>query len=336
MKLFLSISLLVFVVSIAQSAESDELLEKQVSLFSQFKRKYNKNYETKEESALRFNHFRESLKRSESRNNQSKGGAVFGVTKFSDLSPSEFKAMYLTLKPEQMPKQLEGTVSGYKPMKAVPNTFDWRSKGAVTPVKDQGTCGSCWAFSTVETIESKWILAGRAKADTLKLSPQQLVDCNDASLGCNGGIPALAFEYVMFAGGVESEQDYPYKAVSGSCKFNESKVVAKVKTWKSVTWSFNEAEIKDKLVQWGPLSVCVDANSWQDYQSGVMTASQCAEFNLLDHAVQLVGYNTDPVAGNYWIVRNSWNTDWGINGYIYLAMGTDTCGIADLPTAVFV
>jgi len=263
-------------------------------------------------------------------------GAVFGVTKFFDLTPEEFKNTYLmknkiqtpvTISPDQLlePKRI---------LKA-PENFDWRDQGAVTPVKDQGQCGSCWAFSVVENVESMWILANKSSNDTLRLSEQQVVDCDKSDGGCNGGDTPTAYEYIIKAGGLQDESSYPYKAKDGHCVFDQKKVNAKISSWKYATKSKDETTLKNNLISWGPLSICLDAANWQYYQSGVMTAWQCAWINLLDHCVDLVGYNAAQKP-NYWIVRNSWNTDWGVDGYIYLSMDENTCGLTEEATTAVV
>jgi len=301
--------------------------------FQLFTKTYNKNYKNAEEAQLRFNNFKASLQRVEERTARFPNGAKYGVTKFSDLAPEEFRQLYL------MKNKIPATPSPIKTNKAElvataePTKLDWRTRGAVTPVKDQGQCGSCWAFSATETIESAWILAGKSTADKLNLAPQQIVDCDGSDGGCEGGEPPTAYDYVISAGGLESAAYYPYTGEDGVCAFNKSDVSAKIKSWAySTTW-YSESELRANLVTKGPLSICVDAANWQDYESGVMDWEECAWINFLDHCVQLVGYDTTAPTP-YWIVRNSWNTDWGIKGYILLAMGDDTCGIAHESTYV--
>jgi len=201
-------------------------------------------------------------------------------------------------------------------------------KGAVTAVKDQQQCGSCWAFSVTEAVESSWILGKNVSASSINLSPQQIVDCDDSDAGCDGGNPPTAYDYIINAGGLEPVSKYPYTAQDGTCNFRKSDVVASISNWQYANSLYSETDVQTSLLNWGPLSICVDATNWQDYQSGVMTWEQCAWVNLLDHCVQLVGYNAVDSNNPYWIVRNSWNTDWGVGGFIYLQMWEDTCGMA--------
>jgi len=192
-------------------------------------------------------------------------------------------------------------------------------------VKNQEQCGSCWAFSVTENIESMWILAGKSN-NSLALAPQQIVDCDTVDDGCEGGDPPTAYEYIIEAGGLESEQDYPYIAEDESCRFKSQDIVASIKNWQYATSDYSETTLQQNLVGYGPLSICVDASNWQDYVSGIMTWYECAWVNILDHCVQLVGYNATS-SNPFWMVRNSWGTDWGIDGYIYLEMWEDTCGL---------
>lgn len=272
--------------------------------------------------------------------------AVFGLNAMSDLSPEEFRAKYLmparkarTTKEEDQQQRQRVGVLAPKPeaVKAVPNYKDWKALGAVTAVKNQEQCGSCWAFSATEEIESQWILAGKATNTTIDLAPQQIVDCDDTSMGCGGGETGSAYNYVINAGGLEPEKDYPYKAQNGACDAKKSEFAAHIASWKMATSDYDEKTLQANLLSWGPISICVDASSWQDYQSGVMTWEQCAWINILDHCVQLTGYNLNN--GNpYWMVRNSWGTSWGSNpgfpGYIFLEMWEDTCGLAHDATSV--
>jgi len=299
--------------------------------FLSFITKFKKSYGN-EVFELRYNNFKESLKRVEKLNSKSKN-KVFGITKFSDMSPEEFRSAYLMKKGLFNRKYENAEVMIPKPNVVAPSTFDWRDKGAVTPVKDQGQCGSCWAFSATENIESVWIIAGKADNSTLQLSPQQIVDCDSTDSGCDGGDTITAFAYVISAPGLESANAYPYTAEDGDCAFDASRVKAKISSWKYATQSQDETAIKNNLVAWSPLSICVDASSWQDYSGGVMTPDDCG--TDLDHCVQLVGYDSG-ASTPFWFVRNSWSEDWGEDGYLRLEMNQNTCGMAEEATSTFV
>jgi len=204
----------------------------------------------------------------------------------------------------------------------------------VTPVKNQEQCGSCWAFSATETIESAWMKKHKLTNVTMSpLGPQQIVDCDDYDDGCGGGNPPTAYQYVQQAGGQETEKDYPYIGEDGNCAFKRSEVYSKVQNWKYACDSEDEPTLLQNTYTYGPTSICVDAANWQDYESGVMTAWQCAWINLLDHCVQAVGWNLE-ASTPYWSVRNSWSTDWGESGYIRLEYGANTCGLTQEATYV--
>jgi len=241
------------------------------------------------------------------------GEAVHGVTKFMDLTPEEFKAMYLTYRPENVTVHRPYLQLDTAPAAVV----DWRTKGAVTKVKDQGQCGSCWAFSATEALESYYFL----KKGTLnEFSAQQITSCDRNDGGCNGGWPYRAFEYVKSAGGMESNADYPYTSGSGStgtCKFVASKVIAGSAPTGYTNIQRSEAQLQT-AVNNGPASICVAADAFQTYRSGILRSCP----GSIDHCVQAVGYDS---TNNYWIVRNSWNTNWGEQGYIRIEMGKNLC-----------
>jgi len=320
-----SILFLAVLVAVALAIPSDEELKAQ---FAEFTQTYQKTYTTNEVE-LRFTNFKASVARYEAMNAASKD-AKFGITKFSDMSEEEFRSTILMKNVPQ--KSHNAPVIGVAtPNPMVPATYDWRDHGAVTPVKDQGQCGSCWAFSATEAIESAWILKGHATASTVNLAPQQIVDCDTIGgvQGCNGGETESAYEYIAQAGGQEPESDYPYTGVNGKCKFQVKDVDAKISTYSSI--AKDESALPTNLASIGPLSICLDAAHWQDYTSGVLSNIQCCPpFGMcqMDHCVQLVGYNTTAPTP-YWIVRNSWNTNWGVQGYIYLEMNKNTCGITN-------
>lgn len=295
--------------------------------FADFVHKYNKAY-TNGEFQTRYNNFKASLARAERLQAASPSGK-FGVTKFSDMSEEEFRTTILMKNPIVKADKTEVPVTTIVAPGA-PSTFDWRDKGAVTAVKDQEQCGSCWAFSASEAIESAWILKGHATASTINLSPQQIVDCDtiDGVQGCNGGETESAYQYIIQAGGQEEIANYPYTGENGQCKFKSQYVDAKISAYTSIPK--DETSLSGTLSTTGPLSICLDAARWQDYQSGVLTNIECCPLLKcqLDHCVQLVGYNST-ASTPYWIVRNSWNTDWGIEGYIWLEMGKNTCGLTN-------
>lgn len=200
-------------------------------------------------------------------------------------------------------------------------TVDWRQKGAVTHVKDQGGCGSCWSFSATGAMEG----AHKIRSGTLlSLSEQQFVDCDRRDGGCNGGLQDTAFKYAE-SSKIELESDYPYKGRDGSCKASSSKGKVGVKSFKYVP-NNSPSQLKSALNK-QPVAVSIDANgrSFNNYRSGVLT-SGCG--TNLDHAVLAVGYGKEN-GQEYYLVKNSWSTSWGEKGYIKIGIqsGKGVCGI---------
>jgi len=293
--------------------------------FLAFMKKYNKTYSS-DEYPHRLQVFKENVKRAEVMYEKDPK-AEWGITKFMDLSPNEFRSMYL-IKNFTSPKKEGKTIPVFPKIEVdkntVPAAFDWNSRGVVTAVYNQGNCGSCWAFSTTENVESMRAIAGKG---LINLSMQQLVDCAGAfgNHGCDGGNPPWAFEYIRSAGGLEAFKDYPYAGVDQACHFDAAKIAARIGGWTYITESDDEEAMLGWTYTRGPPSVCVDASLWQYYTGGVVTpASGCG--TQLDHCVMITGWQTVEGAG-VWNVRNEWGTDWGYGGYIYIEMGYDVCGI---------
>lgn len=257
------------------------------------------------------------------------------LNKFADLTEEEFVAKYTGLKiPKdkdinKVEKPLASSMLAQTP------SVDWRTKGAVNPVKDQGQCGSCWAFSATSAIESAWFLSGKTLSN---LAEQELVDCGGSTgnYGCNGGWMDWAFQYIINAGGQELTSDYPYTAVDGSCKFTPSKVAAKISKYVDIPQ--NNCDSLLTAIAQQPVSVAIAANAIMFYNSGVFASTTCG--TSLNHGVTAVGYDTDPTTKqNYYIVRNSWSASWGEQGYIRMSRDVQTstgicgiCMVASYPT----
>jgi C1A family cysteine protease len=210
---------------------------------------------------------------------------------------------------------------------ALPTSVDWSAKGAVTPIKNQEQCGSCWAFSTTGSVEGAWFLA---KGELVSLSEQQLVDCSgpEGNQGCNGGLMDYAFEYIIKNKGITTEAAYPYTAADGTCQAAGKPVEATLSGYKDVSPN-SETALLTAIAQ-QPVSVAVEADQsvFQFYSGGVMD-SACG--TALDHGVLAVGYGTD-TGKDYYKVKNSWGADWGEKGYIRLGRGakfnpSGQCGI---------
>jgi len=252
---------------------------------------------------------------------------TLGVNEYSDLTWQEFSSQYL-----MAPQHCSATEGNYRVQGVAANAdpaIDWRSKGVVTPVKNQGGCGSCWAFGTTGAVESHWALSSGA---LMSLSEQQLVDCAGAfgNMGCNGGLPSQAFEYIKYVGGIEKGDDYKYTGRDGSCKFSAAKVAAKVTGEVNITEGA-ESDLFDAVTNAGPVAIAFQVVSdFQSYRSGVYDSTRCKKGPLdVNHAVLVVGYNTDSASGKpYWIVKNSWGTSFGIGGYFLMVRNKNMCGIA--------
>jgi C1A family cysteine protease len=296
------------------------------SLWTNFKREFQKSYSPEEESK-RFLIFQENLRLAE-KLNAADPHAEYGVTKFSDLTREEFKKNYL-ISNFTSPKK-EGKpypTLNFNSNISLPEEYDWRSRGVITPVYNQGSCGSCWAFSTTENIESMWAISGRGLRN---LAMQQLVDCDHfGDHGCSGGNPPNAYRYIIATGGLDSYQSYPYVGVDEVCHFNSRDVEARIVNWGYITRVDNENEMGAWTYKYGPPSICVDAQYWQYYRGGVITTNCGFE---IDHCVQLTGWSTfDGLPA--WNVRNSWGTNWGYSGYLFVMRGANVCLIGDEVTS---
>jgi cathepsin L len=226
--------------------------------------------------------------------------------------------------------ELKGEVSISTNVNA-PDHFDYRDKKVVNPIKDQGQCGSCWAFSAVTAHESQWALQ---KKELKSLSEQMVVDCTKTCFGCGGGWPSDAYAYAISKqdGLWNTEAEYPYKAVQSTCKFNKATAICKIVGHIMPCPSKTEEELLNACYEKGVVSICIDAghSSFQLYKKGVYDEPKCSPANL-DHAVGLIGWGVEGGVP-YWIVRNSWGTVWGNEGYIWMIRNKNNqCGVATAP-----
>jgi len=319
-----------------------------------YKAKYKKHYTSDVDEQQRYVVFQESKTRVERLNALNGGGSVFGITWMADrheqekykkglMKPKDFKATAPVLK-------FETTRS--------PASINWRDTEAVTAIKNQGQCGSCWAFSATEAIESQMILGTGGKF-AITLGPQQIASCapatgNYSCMGCNGGFTEGAYEYVKSAPGLANSFFIPYEQSLTTTEATKACPTAKVNAingemkqlqggYAQVTgYSYamppctsGACENQDlkafaAALEKSPLSVCVNAGNWNDYTGGVMTSAACGPMgaDYQDHCVMATGFNTTAPTP-YWIVRNSWSSTFGDDGYIYLEMAKNTCGVAD-------
>lgn len=320
-KIVLALALLVGSASAAHYTNSQA---GQHYLWKAFKEEHKKSYADDAEESHRFAIFVQNLKLIDERNAAETGTAVHGITKFCDQTVEEFKASHLNYVPSENNITRTPAIGLPKPVEGARLVQDWTGT-YTTPVKDQGYCGSCWAFSVTEQVESDWLRSGGTE---YILSPQQVTSCTHYWIpgvgGCAGGKPESGYTYAE--DGLEQESDYPYtsgdKGVTGTCAADSSKFVVKTTSYTNVAsgQSGDEDTMAAYVESTGPLSIVVDASAWSTYTGGIM--STCGQD--LDHAVQVVGINTDEGS---WKVRNSWGTSWGESGYIRLAYGANTCGI---------
>lgn len=288
--------------------------------FLSWMRKSNQFY-TGDEYHFRLGVFLANSQRVQEFNSAKKTFKV-GLNKFACYTPAEYNALLGHIQPstqnrERIVKKFKGDV---------PDSVDWRDKGIVNPIKDQAQCGSCWAFGTIQACESAYALA---HGTLLSCSEQNLVDCCISCSGCNGGLESAALEFIINQQGgyLNSEDDYPYTAVDGTCKFDSTKGINKI-----VSYEHGKAGDEDylkTLIAQGVCDIAIDASQWsfQLYTGGVYDEPSCSS-SFLDHAVGLVGYGTDGGV-DYWLVRNSWGTSWGEKGYIRMSRNKNNqCGVA--------
>lgn len=277
-----------------------------------------------EEYLSRFEIFRANYLAMENFSYSEDRSYTIGITQFSDMTTEEFRSTMLTLKTENLQTLKSSSKFLHLFEDNAPESLDWRTEGAVTPVKNQGSCGSCWAFSTTGNLEGVYYVKHK---ELKEFSEQQLVDCDTKEdQGCNGGLMENAYKYIEEAGGLESESDYPYEGRDRSCRSKKDKAAVKVSSYKFAP-SEDENEIKTFLANVGPLAVALNANPLQWYSRGIVdeSHSSCDPAGL-NHGVLIVGYGSEK-GKDYWIVKNSWGKGWGENGYFRMARGKGTCGI---------
>jgi len=295
--------------------------------------------------------FKESLIRIQHLQRNVRSG-TFAVNEFADLSREEFRSQRLSKTvhsgSELATACLANGVDAVQLSTAnLPSSWDWRNHSVVNPIKNQGQCGSCWAFSTIGVIESQWALAGNTLTS---FSEQLLVDCSTGccleegedvcNAGCGGGWQWNAYVDIMSWGGVETETEYPYTAENQQCQMVDSDLMAPIKNYTCITTPggqpANEGQMAAYLVSYGPIAIAMNAEYLDFYDGGVLDPEGC-DGESLDHAIIIVGFGTASAAdgGNpYWIVRNSWGTDWGEEGYFKIIRGVGACGLNNAVSSV--
>ncbi|CAG5054083.1 unnamed protein product [Parnassius apollo] len=339
--------------------------EKLKSMFDDYIQKFNKTYKNNtEEYETRFNYFVASIREIEVLNSEARGPeehkARYGLTKLSDMSKAEYRDIHLS---DEQPQKRETIQSkthhkGHKHTRSLVDTdisknddssgnsphdniyiiirrrraslplkIDWRTKGVVGPVRDQGLCGACWAFSTVDIIES---MAAINSGKLQSLSVQEAIDCAGlGNSGCEGGDICLLLDWLMMTNTpVQSDKDYPLKLRDGTCKANTSSAGILVDSFTCNNYVDSEDKILEAIANHGPVTVAVNALTWQHYLGGVIQYHCSGEPHDLNHAVQLVGYDLSAEIP-YYIAKNSWGKEFGNGGYLHLAIGSNVCGLAN-------
>ncbi|XP_026234844.1 pro-cathepsin H-like isoform X1 [Anabas testudineus] len=248
------------------------------------------------------------------------------LNQFSDMTFEEFRKFFLLTVPQNCSATKGNHISRTGPH---PDFVDWRKKGNfVTPVKNQGHCGSCWAFSTTGCLEA---VTAIATGKLIPLSEQQLIDCatNFKNYGCFGGLPSRAFEYIKYNKGLMSEEDYPYKGFGIVCHFEPGRAAASVLDVVNIT-SYDENAMVETVASLNPVTFSFVATAeFMHYKDGVYTSTQCKNTpDMVNHAVLAVGYGIEENGTPYWIVKNSWGTAWGKDGYFWIERGKNMCGLA--------
>jgi len=251
-----------------------------------------------------------------------------GMNKFADMNVDEWKDLVLMSYEKGSQAHICNSTFVQK-SNVLKKNVDWNKKGYVTPIKDQGHCGSCWSFSTTGSVEGQHF---KKTGKLVSLSEQNLIDCSKAEgdMGCHGGLMDFGFEYILKNGGIDTEASYPYTAKDGpTCKYDPANLGATITGCVDVKHE-DEMALQEAVATVGPISVAIDAGhqSFQLYKEGVYSEKLCSSTKL-DHGVLAIGYGEDKDGQTYWIIKNSWGTVWGMEGFMHMARNKgNMCGVA--------
>ncbi|XP_017031315.1 cathepsin L1-like [Drosophila kikkawai] len=318
----------------SNAASVDQVLDQQ---WRDFTLEHRRIYQNAAEERFRLKVFSENRNAIIEHNQRFAAGKVsfkLAINEYADLTSEEFNELMNGFNfnfTQQVTDASWDDVTFFSPeFVSLPSSVDWRSKGAVTPVKNQKQCGSCWAFASTGTLEG---LQFRKTGKLVALSEQNLVDCstNWGNQGCQGGFMTNAFNYIRENGGIDTEVSYPYKGINDKCKYNKAAIGATVTGFRILPKG-DENKLADAVANIGPISVAINASprSFQFYSKGVYNEPAC-DSEKLNHGVTVVGYGRE-AGKDYWLVKNSWGTSWGDKGYIkMLRNGKNQCGISTIP-----
>ncbi|XP_055853688.1 cathepsin L-like isoform X2 [Episyrphus balteatus] len=334
--------LLIIVLSCCIAAASVGALDISIEEeWNMFKHTYGKNYTNETEENFRMKIFLDNKDKIEKHNLKHTKGLVsftLGLNKYADLMYDEFYTLVngynLSLEMNQYMEMMPEEGIDYVSLSntTLPKSVNWTELGAVTPVKEQGYCGSCWAFSAIGALEGQHFLHNGILTS---LSVQNVMDCskNYGNTGCTGGFTRQAYRYIKYNSGINTEEVYPYKGVDGTtCNFDKSKIEATDRGYVNLPQG-DEAIMMEAVATVGPLAVVIDVNreSLQFYKNGVFNEPEChsgVEYGR--HAVLCVGYGSEENGAEYWLVKNSWGSTWGDGGFIKMSRNKDNqCGIAN-------
>lgn len=338
---------LLLLISLFAIAQAISLAETKESLWKQYKLDFKRTFDSKSHEELREKIFRESIRTISHHNfefRQGRESFKMGINSFSDMTFDEYSAMFKANESIKAmanekaknirfrPKIIHGNDVGNLTERNLAASFDWRDQGAVTKVRDQKLCGSCYAMATIGSIESQYFIMNKKLID---FSEQEIVDCAGefTTFGCSGGIAFRVFDYVL-ENQLSTRSGYPYKAEVGECRATENKIKIHLKGYGYVDAEDDDDNLAEAVTKFGPIVVSInsDLETFMRYSSGIYFDEKCTD--EVNHGALLVGYGSEDGI-DYWIVKNSFGESWGESGYIRMArkMGND-CGIRTSPLFV--